>query len=182
MFKKRGFSLIELLIVLGVIAAMSIGGFFLFSKVSSENNINTAVRNLNLIQSELESKNYTNYANYVVGDDVISFHYDIKKNQIIKIDDEYQRGSNVYQITAYTKDGSYSIFMSSQAGLDSEMENVCANFAYDQYRKKEFKQLMTVTLSINASNPSQMEKKYTLSDFFNACNNDMKMPVLSINY
>lgn len=180
--KRKGFSLIEILIVLGVIAAMTIGGFFLFSKVNAKKNIDTAVSSLNLIQSNLESKNYTDYSEYIVGEDKISFHYDVKKNKIIKIEDEFQRGSNVYQVTANTEDGSYNIFMSSQVGRDPEMEQICANFAYTQFRKKEFKQLMTITVSVDANNPKEMSANYTLTDFLNACNNDMGMPILAINY
>ena len=52
---KKGFSLIELLLVLGIIAALAITAFMIYPKVSSSNNAQTESSNINTIKASLAS-------------------------------------------------------------------------------------------------------------------------------
>ena len=52
---KKGFSLIELLLVLGIIAALAITAFMIYPKVSSSNNAQTESSNINTIKASVGS-------------------------------------------------------------------------------------------------------------------------------
>lgn len=52
---KKGFSLIELLLVLGIIAALAITAFMIYPKVSSSNNAQTEASNINTIKASVSS-------------------------------------------------------------------------------------------------------------------------------
>ena len=55
MKQKKGFSLIELLLVLGIIAALAITAFMIYPKVSSSNSAQTEASNINTIKASINS-------------------------------------------------------------------------------------------------------------------------------
>lgn len=55
MKQKNGFSLIELLLVLGIIAALAITAFMIYPKVSSSNNAQREASNINTIRASVSS-------------------------------------------------------------------------------------------------------------------------------
>lgn len=52
---KKGFSLLELLLVMGIIAALIVGAFVVYPKVRASNNAATESKNIALIQSSARS-------------------------------------------------------------------------------------------------------------------------------
>lgn len=180
---KKGYSLIELLIVLGIIAMVGVLIFFTYSKLSSERKINESVKDLNYLQSQLDIKNYADLSEYFFEDGQMGFFYDMQKNQILKAEGSGERRSNVVSFNVDPKTGNYTISMSSTTqSADTTTPQVCARFLYQQYLKDEFKTISTINGNIDNNLPNSNKEKYQLSKFMKDCNNDMKFPFFLITY
>ena len=81
--KRRGFSLLELLLVLGVIAALIVSAFIIFPKVKASANARTEVSNLNAINSGIRAL-YNGQTDYTGLNNSVAIQANIIPDNMIK--------------------------------------------------------------------------------------------------
>ena len=79
---KKGFSLLELLLVLGIIAALVIAAFIIYPKVQDSNRASTEAKNISAIMAGVKSL-YSGQPNYKGLDDQVAYKAKIYPDNMV---------------------------------------------------------------------------------------------------
>lgn len=158
--KNKGFSLVEMLIVLAIILIISVAAFFIYKNVSQKSALNKEVEHLSLIKSSLDS---------IQRLDKTTLDADFFKSIEISSDNK----GNIYDTwkspIAISKSANSSLF------YDISYSNMnkynCINLS------NEFKNIFQ-KITINSNDMS----KFTVSDLTNACSSEESNTIVFSNF
>lgn len=158
--KNKGFSLVEMLIVLAIILIISVAAFFIYKNVSQKSDLNKEVEHLSLIKSSLDS---------IQRLDKTTLDADFFKSIEISSDNK----GNIYDTwkspIAISKSANSSLF------YDISYSNMnkynCINLS------NEFKNIFQ-KITINSNDMS----KFTVSDLTNACSSEESNTIVFSNF
>lgn len=158
--KNKGFSLVEMLIVLAIILIISVAAFFIYKNVSQKSALNKEVEHLSLIKSSLDS---------IQRLDKTTLDADFFKSIEISSDNK----GNIYD----TWKSPITISKSANSSLfyDISYSNMnkynCINLS------NEFKNIFQ-KITINSNDMS----KFTVSDLTNACSSEESNTIVFSNF
>lgn len=158
--KNKGFSLVEMLIILAIILIISVAAFFIYKNVSQKSDLNKEVEHLSFIKSSLDS---------IQRLDKTTLDADFFKSIEISSDNK----GNIYDTwkspIAISKSANSSLF------YDISYSNMnkynCINLS------NEFKNIFQ-KITINSNDMS----KFTVSDLTNACSSEESNTIVFSNF
>lgn len=108
--KRKGFSLLELLLVMGIIAALIIAAFVVYPKIQAAQRANVEISNISIIESGIKSL-YSSSADYTGVSTTTLLNAKIFPDNMVKSGAVYNvfKGRVTVEYSNYS-DGSYQIF------------------------------------------------------------------------
>lgn len=158
--KNKGFSLVELLIVLAIILIISVAAFFIYKNVSQKSDLNKEVEHLSLIKSSLDS---------------------IQRLDKTTLDADFFKS---IEISSDNKGDIYDTWKSPIAISKSANSSLFYDISYSNMNKyncinlsNEFKNIFQ-KITINSNDMS----KFTVSDLTNACSSEESNTIVFSNF
>lgn len=158
--KNKGFSLVEMLIVLAIILIISVAAFFIYKNVSQKSALNKEVEHLSLIKSSLDS---------------------IQRLDKTTLDADFFKS---IEISSDNKGNIYDTWKSPIAISKSENSSLFYDISYSNMNKyncinlsNEFKNIFQ-KITINSNDMS----KFTVSDLTNACSSEESNTIVFSNF
>lgn len=158
--KNKGFSLVEMLIVLAIILIISVAAFFIYKNVSQKSDLNKEVEHLSLIKSSLDS---------------------IQRLDKTTLDADFFKS---IEISSDNKGDIYDTWKSPIAISKSANSSLFYDISYSNMNKyncinlsNEFKNIFQ-KITINSNDMS----KFTVSDLTNACSSEESNTIVFSNF
>lgn len=158
--KNKGFSLVEMLIVLAIILIISVAAFFIYKNVSQKSDLNKEVEHLSLIKSSLDS---------------------IQRLDKTTLDADFFKS---IEISSDNKGDIYDTWKSPIAISKSANSSLFYDISYSNMNKyncinlsNEFKNIFQ-KITINSNDMS----KFTISDLTNACSSEESNTIVFSNF
>lgn len=158
--KNKGFSLVEMLIVLAIILIISVAAFFIYKNVSQKSDLNKEVEHLSLIKSSLDS---------------------IQRLDKTTLDADFFKS---IEISSDNKGNIYDTWKSPIAISKSANSFLFYDISYSNMNKyncinlsNEFKNIFQ-KITINSNDMS----KFTVSDLTNACSSEESNTIVFSNF